>query len=120
LRKAAIRNGKAEQPKAADGSAIRALEELQRIAFFDPAACFNAAGNLLPLADMPPETRTAVASVKVVKRNPTSGESRDDEIHEVRFWDKVRALEQLAEHFALLLEEVDHQGSVGRERDRVM
>ena len=42
----------------------RKLEELRRIAFSDPAGCFDAAGNLLPLAEMRPEARAAVASVR--------------------------------------------------------
>jgi hypothetical protein len=114
-----IDTGKAAQLQAVDLSATRTLEELQRIAFFDPAGCFDAAGNLLPLAEMPPDVRAAVASVKVVKRNLTEGDARVDEVYEVTFCDKVRALEQLAEHFGLLVERVEHQGSVGRERGRV-
>ena len=35
-----------------------------------------------------------------------------DEVHEVRFWDKVRALEDLAKHFGLFVEKVEHTGSV--------
>jgi hypothetical protein len=47
---------------------------------------FDAAGNLLTIAEMQPETRTAVATVKVVTRNLTSGDDRVDEVREVRFW----------------------------------
>jgi hypothetical protein len=74
--------------------------------------CFDATGNLLPLADMPAETRAAVASVRVVKRHLTSGDGRADEVHEIRFWDKMRALEDLAKHFGLLAERIEHIGSV--------
>jgi hypothetical protein len=35
-----------------------------------------------------------------------------DQIHEVRFWEEVRPLEQLAKPFALLVEKVEHAGSV--------
>ena len=85
---------------------------MRRIAFSDLAGCFDAAGNLLPIAAMPAETRTAVASVRVVTRNLTSGDDRVDEVHEVRFWDKLRALEALAKHFGLLVERIEHQVSV--------
>jgi phage terminase small subunit len=108
----AVQAGKAAQLHSVDLSATRTLEEVRRIAFADPAGCFDALGNLLPIADMAPETRTAIASVTVVKRNVTSGESRADEVHEVRLWDKVRALESLAKHFGLLVEKVEHTGSV--------
>jgi hypothetical protein len=62
----AVQAGEAAQLQAADLSATRTLDELRRIAFADLAGCFDAAGNLLPLADMSPEARAAVASVKVV------------------------------------------------------
>jgi len=42
----------------------------------------------------------------------TPGEGRVDEVHEVRFWDKVRALEDLAKHVGLLVEKVEYQGRV--------
>ena len=61
---------------------------------------------------MRPEARAAVASVTVVRRDLTSGDGSVDEIHQVRFWDKLRALEALAKHFGLLVEKVEHQGSV--------
>jgi hypothetical protein len=61
---------------------------------------------------MPPETRAAVASVRVVKRHLTSGDWRVDETHEVRLCDKVRALEDLEKHFGLLVEKVEHTGGV--------
>src|SRR5512134_3713063 len=91
------RAGTARLLQAAGLSEERTLEDRRRIAFYDPAGCFDAAGNLLPIAEMPPEIRTAVASVKVVKCDVTPGEGSADEIREVRFCDKVRALESLAE-----------------------
>lgn len=93
-------------------SAERTLEELRRIAFSDPAGCFDAHGNLLPIAEMRPEARAAVASVTVVRRNLASGDGCVDEVHQVRFWDKLRALEALAKHFGLLVERVEVSGSV--------
>jgi hypothetical protein len=61
---------------------------------------------------MPTELRRAVASVKVIKRNLVSGDGKTDEIYEVKFWDKVRALESLAKHFGLLIDRVEVSGSV--------
>jgi hypothetical protein len=97
---------------AADLSPTRALEELRRIAFSALAGCFDATGTLLPIAAIPAETRTAVASVKVVKRNLTSRDGRLDEVHAVRFWDKVRALEVLAKHLRAARAERRNAGSV--------
>jgi phage terminase small subunit len=92
-------------------SAARTLEELRRIAFADPRKAI-AGGNLLPLEQFSDELASAIASVKIIKRNLTSGDGQVDEIHEVKFWDKVRAIEQLAKHFCLLVERIEHTGSV--------
>ena len=59
-------------------------------------------GDLRPLADMSPEVRSTVASLKVVKRNLTTGDGVVDTIHEVKLWDKLRGLEMLAKHFGLI------------------
>jgi hypothetical protein len=108
---AAVAAGNARQLAAADIRAAGALEELRRVAFSDPSGCFDAEGNLLPLADMPP-ARAAVASVKVVKRKLKAGDWRADEVHEVRFRDTSRSLEQLAKHFGLFVERIEPQVSV--------
>jgi phage terminase small subunit len=76
------------------------------------AEIFDAHGNLLHPTRMPREIRTAVSSIKVVKRNLVSGDGKQDEVYEVKFWDKVRALETLAKHFGLLIDKVEHTGSV--------
>ena len=109
---AAIRLGTARLLQAAGLSAERTLEELRRIAFSDLTGCFDASGNLLPLSEMRPEARAAVASVTVVRRNLASDDGCVDEVHQVRFWDKLRGLETLAKHFGLLVERIKHTGSV--------
>ena len=81
------------------------------MAFSDVGACFDQ-GDLRPLADMSPEVRSTVASLKVVKRNLTTGDGVVDTIHELKLWDKLRALEMLAKHFGLIKERVEHQGSL--------
>jgi hypothetical protein len=48
--------------------------------------------------------------------NLTSGAGKVDEIHEVRFRDKVRAIEHLAKHFGLLVERIEHTRSVDLRR----
>lgn len=109
---AAVQAGKARQLAAADLSAQRVLEELRRLAFSNIAYCFDPAGNLLPIQALPAEVRSAVASVKVITRNLTTGDGVVDTIHELKFWDKPRNLEMLARHFGLIKERVEHRGSV--------
>ena len=53
-----------------------------------------------------------VATVKVAKRHVTSGDGCVNEVHEFRFWAKVRALESLAKHIGGLVQSVEHAGSL--------
>jgi hypothetical protein len=40
------------------------------------------------------------------------GDGTQEDVVEVRLWDKLRALEMLAKHFALLTEPLEHGGEV--------
>ena len=48
----------------------------------------------------------------MIKRNLTTGDGVVDTIHELKLWDKLRALEKLAKQFGLIKVRVEHQGSL--------
>lgn len=102
----AVESGKAKQLERADLSATRVLEELRRLSFSDLRTLFDAKGNLRPVHELTQEQAACIASLEVVKRNLTAGDGQSDTIIKVRVWDKTRALEMLAKHFALLVERV--------------
>ena len=87
-------------------TAVRVLEELRRVAFADLGAVFDEQGHLRPLHTLPREVRATLASVKTTKKNLTSGDREQEDVVEIKLWDKVRALEHLARHFALLTDVV--------------
>lgn len=109
---ARIAAGKAKQLKTADISATRTLEELRRLAFSDFGNLLSPDGKLQALADVLPEHRSTIASIKTTKKNLTSGDGVVEDVIEVKLWDKVRALEMLAKHFALLTERIEHAGGI--------
>jgi len=122
----AIAKGKAAQLERADLSASRVLEELRRLSFSDLQAIVDEqTGKLKPLHLIPPAVRSAIASVKITKKNLTTGDGIVDDVIEVRLWDKTRALEMLAKHFKLLTDVIQVQDAAGgiatlqRGRDRV-
>lgn len=121
----AIAKGKAEQLERADLSASRVLEELRRLSFSDLSQMVDEHGRLKQLHLMPVAVRSAIASVKLTKKNLTTGDGIVDDVIEVKLWDKVRALEMLAKHFKLLTEVLQVQDAAGgiatlqRGRDRV-
>lgn len=90
----------------AELTADRVLEELRRIAFFDPRSLFDADGNLIPYQQLPAEVAAAVAPIEVIKKNLASGDGLVDTVHKVKALDKVKALETLCKHFGLLAERV--------------
>ena len=90
----------------------RTLEEIRRIALFDPIGVFDEHGNLLHVKDMSPEVRACIASVKILKVNTKSGDGIIDTVYEVKFWDKPKAVEMAAKHFSLLVEQIRLSGSL--------
>lgn len=111
---AALATRKAKQLTRADLSASRVLEELRRLAFSDIRGLFDATGNLKPLHTLNEDEAAAIASMEVVVKNAQAGDGHMDTIHKIKVWDKTRALEMLAKHFALLVERVQIEDEDGR------
>jgi phage terminase small subunit len=109
---AAVAEGQAKHLAAVDLTAIRVLEEIRRLSFSDTGALYDADGHLRPLHQLPPAVRACIASIKTTKKNLTVGDGAQEDVVEVRLWDKLRALEMAAKHFALLTERVEHSGGM--------
>ena len=108
----AIAEQAAKQLERADLTAQRILEEMRRLALSDVRGLFDQDGNLRPIHTLTPEQAAAIASLEVVKKNVAAGDGHVDTIHKVKVWDKTRALEMLAKHFGLLVEKLEHSGSI--------
>lgn len=93
-------------------SAERVLEEQRRIAFFDIRQLFDTAGNLKPIHTLDAETAAVVASLEVIIKNAAAGDGHTDTVHKLKVWDKPKVLEQLAKHFGLLTDRLEHSGSL--------
>jgi len=83
------------QRKRFEVTAANTLEELARIAFFDPRKMFHANGRLKGIDELDDDTAAALASFEVITA------SGSDEILETRknkFQNKLNALEQIVRH----------------------
>lgn len=98
----AIGAGKERQLQTCELTAVRVLEEYRRIGFSDIGALVGDNGRLLPLNQLPFAVRAAIASVKLTKKKLTAGDGVVEDVVEVKLWDKVRSLGDLAKHFGLL------------------
>lgn len=90
----------------------RALREAAALSYSDVRQLFNAQGQLLPVKEWPDSIAAAVASVEVVKKNLTTGDDKVDDVIKIRLWDKPKPLEMLFKHLGLLVEKVEHRGSI--------
>jgi len=82
---ARIADLRANAVKKTELSIDKVLDEVCCIAFLDPITAYDAEGNLLPLSDMPENTRRAIRSIEVFQNGRVN----------VKFFDKVQALERL-------------------------
>lgn len=104
----ALEQRRQEQFAKADLHADRVLEELRRVAFFDPAAVFTNELTVKTLDEIPPAARACIIGLERLER-PVVLKSPDGQwfVHnqiqlKVRLADKVKALDLLCQHFALL------------------
>jgi len=96
------------------GEVLRAISE---IAMLDPAEVFQHMqakngrfySTIHDIHVMPLHVRRAISSIKVVRENRTAGDGKQDDVVEVKFWNKVAALELLAKHAGLLKDVVQHE-----------
>lgn len=108
----AVAAGKAAQLESAELSAVRTLEEIRRLATVDMRSFFDESGNMKPIHELTPEQGACLSGFEVIKKNAEAGDGHTDRVHKFKVWDKPRALEMLAKHFALLTEKIEHSGGI--------
>jgi len=109
---AEIQRRTARKLAKAELTAERVLEEYRRLAFSDIRQLFTPAGELIPLHDLSDDAAAAIAACEVVLKNAEAGDGKIDRVLKVKLWDKTRALNDLARHFALLVDRVEVSGAV--------
>lgn len=88
-----------ERQNATGITANRVIEELARIAFSDIRNVLTVDNALADVKQLDDDTASAIASVKVTE-DKSMGEVIG-ETKEVKFWDKLRALDALGKHFGI-------------------
>ncbi len=107
-----VARGRAAQLESNDLTANRVLEEYRRLAFINRKDFYDAHGNLKPITEWTDAMGAAASDVETIVKNVAAGDKHTDTIHKLKLWDKTRALNDLAKHFALLTERVQHDGEV--------
>jgi phage terminase small subunit len=96
-------------------TADRVLQEIAKLAFFDPAAFFEDDGSLKRIQDLDAHTRMAIAGIEVVELFEGSGEQKHAYglLKKVKLADKGRNLERLGRHLKLFTDKSEHSGLMG-------
>jgi hypothetical protein len=88
------------------------IRQLVAIAGADLADFIDIDGSLLPIHAMPRHARSALASVKLSKKNLTAGDGVTEDVVEIKLWDKNRALETLARVMGMIIDR-NERGKAG-------
>lgn len=93
----------------------RVLQELSRVAFFDPREMFFPDGHLKPPSEWSTEVAAAIAGMDVEALYEGQGKDRKlvGDIRKYKAWPKVEALRTLAQHLKMLTEKHELSGPNG-------
>lgn len=102
---------KMQRQKRTNITQDKVVEKLWAIADLDPKELYDDQGSPLPLAQVKKTVRKAISGLKV---NKIMAEGRVvGETIEVKFADRLKALELLGRHLGMFKDKVEHSGSVG-------
>lgn len=95
-------------------TADRVLEEIAKLAFFDPRKFFNADGSPIPIQDLDDDTAMALSGIDVLEEFEGSGKDRVFVGYTKKFKlsDKKASLELLGRHLKLFTDKIEHSGKL--------
>lgn len=107
--KAAIQKAMDERSVRTQIQADRVLEALANNIDFDPRKLFDAEGNPKPVSALDDKTASALASVKMIKRQ--SADDTPEYVYEFKAWDKTANIHLAMKHLGLLTERIQMQAN---------
>ncbi len=95
---AAIADGQTRLAKKLEVTAERVLQELAKLAFYDPGELFDVKGDLIPVHQLDSTIRAAVSSVETERRDAKDAPTV---MKRIKLADKGTNLERLGKHLKL-------------------
>jgi phage terminase small subunit len=95
-------------------SAERVIQELVKLATYDPGNLYDAEGNRIPVHKLDDVTRAAVAVVEDETSETTAqaGEKTVTRSQKIKMAEKGQNLERLGRYFKLFTDRVEHDGRI--------
>jgi phage terminase small subunit len=111
---AAIQSAMDKRSNKLEITADRVLEEIAKLAFFDPRKFFNADGSPIPIQDLDDDTAMALSGIDVLEEFEGSGKDRVFVGYTKKFKlsDKKASLELLGRHLKLFTDKIEHSGKL--------
>jgi phage terminase small subunit len=111
---AAIQEAMDKRGTRTEITADRVLEEIAKLAFFDPRKFFNPDGSPIPIQDLDDNTAMALSGIDVLEEYEGSGKDRVFVGYTKKFKlsDKKASLELLGRHLKLFTDKVEHSGII--------
>lgn len=115
---AAVADGCRRRAERLEVKQDEVLLELLRIARSDIGELVDEEGQLLPLRDMHPDSRRAIASIEVEEFFGGDGEdgAKSGCLKKVKLWNKGEALQLLGKHLKLFTDKVELSGRMTLEQ----
>lgn len=113
--KAALAASIGEKMELAGLEVDRTLEEVRRLAFFDPIDLLEADGSVKQMKDIPEAVRSIIASFEIVELFEGTGENKHcyGLLKKIKFTDRQCALDKLMRYHSLYTDKIEHSGTVG-------
>lgn len=113
----AIAQAMAERAQRTEITADRVLQELARLAFFDPRKFFRRDGSLIPVTELDDDTARAVAGIEATRKpvaHSADGDEEADpaELVKIKLADKRASLELLGKHLGLFTDRLKVDATV--------
>jgi phage terminase small subunit len=102
----AIQEALSKQQERTEITADMVLQELFRLASFDPRKLFHPDGTVKNIHELDDDTAACIGGVE------TQTDTDGTVTRKVKVWDKNSALEKLGKHFMLFTDRVQHSGEI--------
>ncbi len=112
--RSAIEAAAAKRAERVEVKADDLLRRLKEIAFVDVRHAYDDAGNLLNVQQLPDDIGRSLAGIKVFDEFGVDAEGNKlkiGEVRELKFTDRIRALELLGKHLKIFTDRVEHDVS---------
>ncbi len=108
---AALEEERARRAENSKVSIARVVEELAKIAFFDPRKLYDRSGNLIPVCKLDDATAANIGGVKVSQISSSGGVLTEEK--ELKFLDKKGSLDSLMRHLGGFVDKTQVTGADG-------